>query len=157
MEKAWNHPSINKNIRMIRAKGLLLPSGSKWLKCLPGTPLDSSCSLASDHATMPQAFPPWIMMQCNCDNCDNCGIGVTRPNLHFFQYIQAYKPFADPVPYNTKQYQLTLTNYQPLSSYTDPEPSNTSYNSSSRKGRGKKIDVFLGKSPKLWVGGGQGS
>ena len=26
------------------------------------------------------------------------GIGNTPPNLHFFQYIQAYKPFADPVP-----------------------------------------------------------
>ena len=23
------------------------------------------------------------------------GIGVTRPNLHLFQYIQAYKPYAD--------------------------------------------------------------
>ena len=40
------------------------------------------------------------------------GIGVTRPNLHFFQYIQAYKPFADPVPPNIKQYQL----------YTDQVP-----------------------------------
>ena len=27
------------------------------------------------------------------------GIGVTWPNLHFFQYIQAYKPFADPIQY----------------------------------------------------------
>ena len=28
------------------------------------------------------------------------GIGVTRPNLHFFQYIQAYKPYTDSVPTN---------------------------------------------------------
>ena len=28
------------------------------------------------------------------------GIGVTRPNLHFFQYIQAYKPYTDSVPSN---------------------------------------------------------
>ena len=34
--------------------------------------------------------------------CGMSGIGVTRPNLHFFQYIQAYKPFADPVPPTTK-------------------------------------------------------
>ena len=47
------------------------------------------------------------------------GISVIRPNLHFFQYIQAYKPFADPVPSNTKQYQLMLTKYLPVSSYTD--------------------------------------
>ena len=39
------------------------------------------------------------------------GIGVTRPNIHFFQYIQAYKPYADPVPHITKQYQFKLTQY----------------------------------------------
>ena len=48
----------------------------------------------------------------------------------FFQYIQAYKPFADHVPPNIKQYQLILTKYQPVSSYTDPVPSSTTYNSS---------------------------
>ena len=58
------------------------------------------------------------------------GIGVTRPNLHFFQYIQAYMPFADHVPPNIKQYQLILTKYQPVPSYTDPVPSSTTYNSS---------------------------
>ena len=47
------------------------------------------------------------------------GIGVTWPNLHFFQSIQAFKPFANPVPPNTKQYQLILTKHQPVSSYTD--------------------------------------
>ena len=31
--------------------------------------------------------------------CCLSGIGVTRPNLHFFQYIQAYKPFDDPIQY----------------------------------------------------------
>ena len=61
------------------------------------------------------------------------GIGVTRPNLHFSQYIQAYKPFADHVPPNIKQYQLILTKYQPVSSYTDPVLSSTTYDSSSRK------------------------
>ena len=39
------------------------------------------------------------------------GIGVTRPNLHFFQYLQAYKPYADPVPQNTEQYQFILIQY----------------------------------------------
>ena len=39
------------------------------------------------------------------------GIGNTWPNLHFFQNIQAYKPFADPVPPNTKKCQLILTQY----------------------------------------------
>ena len=55
------------NIWMIRAEGLPFTSESKRLKGLPGTPLDSSCSLASDHATMQQAFPPRIMMQCDCE------------------------------------------------------------------------------------------
>ena len=53
------------------------------------------------------------------------GIGNTQPNLHFFQYVQAYKPFADNVPPNIKQYQLILTKYQPVSSYTDPVQSST--------------------------------
>ena len=34
-----------------------------------------------------------------CLSVSQWGIGVTRPNLHFFQYIQAYKPFADPIQY----------------------------------------------------------
>ena len=55
-----------------------------------------------------------------CLSVCQSGIGVTRPNLHFFQYIQAYKPFADHVPPNIKQYQLILTKHQPVSSYTDP-------------------------------------
>ena len=28
------------------------------------------------------------------------GIGDSRPNLHFFQYIQVYKPYTDSVPTN---------------------------------------------------------
>ena len=70
------------------------------------------------------------------------GIGVTHPNLHFFHYIQAYKPFADPVPPNTKQYQLILTKYQPVSSYTDPVPSSNTYNSSSRKAQVSQLNYF---------------
>ena len=68
------------------------------------------------------------------------GIGNTRPNLHFFQYIQAYKPFADHVPPITKQYQLKLTEYQPVSSSTDPVPSSTTYNSSSRKAQFSQLN-----------------
>ena len=63
-----------------------------------------------------------------CEWVSVSGISNTRPNLHFFQYIQAYKPFADHAPPNTKQYQLILTKYQPVSSYTDPAPSSTTYN-----------------------------
>ena len=70
------------------------------------------------------------------------GIGNTRPNLHFFQYIQAYKPFADHVPPNSKQYQLILTKSQPVSSYTDPVPSSTTYNSSSRKTQFSQLNNF---------------
>ena len=70
------------------------------------------------------------------------GIGNTWPNLYFFQYIKAYKPFADPVPPNTKQYQLILTKYQPVSSYTDPVPSSTTYNSSSRKAQFSQLNNF---------------
>ena len=65
-----------------------------------------------------------------CLSVSVSGIGNTRSNLHFFQYIQAYKPFADHIPPNIKQYQLILTKYQPVSSYTDPVPSSTTYNSS---------------------------
>ena len=70
------------------------------------------------------------------------GIGNTRPNLHFFQYIQAYKPFTDPVPPNIKQYQLILIKYQPVSSYTDPVPSGTTYNKSSRKAQFSQLEKF---------------
>ena len=59
-----------------------------------------------------------------------------------FQYIQAYKPFADHVPPNTKQYQLILTKYQPVSSYTDPVPSSTTYNSSSCKAQFSQQNNF---------------
>ena len=73
----------------------------------------------------------WVALYSDvCEWVSVSGIGVTRPNLHFFQYIQAYKPFADHVPPNIKQYQLILTKYQPVSSYTDPVPSSTTYNSS---------------------------
>ena len=68
--------------------------------------------------------------------------GNIRPNLHFFQYIQAYKPFADPVPPNTKQYQHILTKYQPVSSYTDPVPSSTTYYSSSRRAQFSQLNNF---------------
>ena len=57
-------------------------------------------------------------------------------------HIQAYKPFGDPVPHNTKQSQLILTKSQPLSSYTDPEPSSTTYNSSSRKAQFSQLNNF---------------
>ena len=70
------------------------------------------------------------------------GISNTRPNLHFSRYIQTYKPFANPVPPNTKQYQLILTTYQPVSSYTDPVPSSTTYNSSSRKAQFSQLNNF---------------
>ena len=70
------------------------------------------------------------------------GIGVTRPNLHFFRYIQAYKPYDEPVPPNTKQYQLILTKYQPVSSYTDPVPSSTTYDSSSPKAQFSQLNNF---------------
>ena len=69
------------------------------------------------------------------------GIGNTRPNLHFFQYT-AYKPFAEPVPPNTKQYQLIQTKYQPVSSCTDPVPSSITYNSSSRKAQFSQLNNF---------------
>ena len=53
-----------------------------------------------------------------CLSVSVSGISNTRPNLYFFQYIKAFKPFADPVPPKTKQFQLILTKYQPVSSYT---------------------------------------
>ena len=57
-------------------------------------------------------------------------------------HIQAYKPFADPVPPNTKQCQLKLTKYQPVLSYTDPVPSSITYNSSSRKAQFSQLNSF---------------
>ena len=68
--------------------------------------------------------------------------------------MQAYKPFADPVPvvmlgirwYSvppyTKHYQLILTKYQPVSPYTDPVPSSTTHNSSSHKAQFSQLDDF---------------
>ena len=66
-----------------------------------------------------------------CEWVSEWGIGNTRPNLHLA--YKAYKPFADPVSPNTKQYQLILTKQQPISSYTEPVPSRATYNSSSGK------------------------
>ena len=63
-------------------------------------------------------------------------------HLHFFQYKQACKRFADPVPPHTKQYQLILIKYQPVSSYTDPVPSSTTYNSSSCKAQFSQLNNF---------------
>ena len=73
-------------------------------------------------------------------------------NLHFFQYIQAYKPFADPVPPNTKQYQLILTKYQPVSSYTDPVLSSTTYDLSSRKEHFSQQNNFPFTTHLMWKG-----
>ena len=70
------------------------------------------------------------------------GISNTRPNLHFFQYIQAYKLFADHAPPNTKHYQLILTKYQSVSSYTDPVPSSTTFNSLSGKAQFSQLNDF---------------
>ena len=50
--------------------------------------------------------------------------------------------FVDPVTPNTEQYQLILTKYQPVSSYTDPVPSSTIYNSSSRKAQFSQLNNF---------------
>ena len=36
-------------------------------------------------------------------------IGNTRPNLHFFQYLESQVPYTDPVPPSTKQYRYMLT------------------------------------------------
>ena len=74
--------------------------------------------------------------------CLSVSEASVTPDQYFFQYIQAYKPFADPVPPNTKQYQLILTKYQPVSSYTYPVPSITTYNSSSRKAQFSQLNNF---------------
>ena len=42
--------------------------------------------------------------------------------LRLCDFVKAYKLFAHPVPPNTTQYQFIMTKYQPVSSYTDPEP-----------------------------------
>ena len=45
--------------------------------------------------------------------------GNTQSNLHFFQYIQALKPHINPVPLNSKQYQVILTQYHQVPTSTD--------------------------------------
>ena len=49
-----------------------------------------------------------------------------------FPIYTGIQTFADPVPPKTKQFQLILTENQPVLSYTDPVPSSTTFNSSSR-------------------------
>ena len=44
--------------------------------------------------------------------------GNTQPNLHFFQYIQALKPHINPLPLNSKQYQVILTQYHQVPTST---------------------------------------
>ena len=69
---------------------------------------------------------------------ENCNL----QSLMITLYIQAYKPFADPVPPNTKHYQFILTKYQPVLSYIDPVPSSTTYNSLSGKAQFSQLKNF---------------
>ena len=60
--------------------------------------------------------------------CCRWGIGNTRPNLHFFQYIQAYKHLTDPIQFNTKPYRVILTQHHRVPASTAPSgPSTTKY------------------------------
>ena len=71
-----------------------------------------------------------------------CQASVTPDKISTFSIIQEYKSFADHAPPNTKQYQLILTKYQPVSSYTDPVPSSITYNSSFRKAQFRQLNNF---------------
>ena len=55
--------------------------------------------------------------------------GKIRPNLHIFQYIQAYKsPILTQyhlIPSSTKLHWPSTTKYQPVPPHTDPVPPNT--------------------------------
>ena len=59
------------------------------------------------------------------------GNGNTRPNLHFFQYIQLYRHQSPMltlyhiIPNSTNLYWPSTTEYKPISAYTDPLPSIT--------------------------------
>ena len=60
-------------------------------------------------------YTSWVALySVVCEWVSESGIGVTRPNLHFFQYIQAYKPYTDPIPPITNQYQHKMTHYHQL-------------------------------------------
>ena len=73
----------------------------------------------------------WVALFSVCEWVSECVRHRCHPaKSPLFQYIQAYKPFAYPVTPNTKKCQLILTKNQPVSSYTDPVPSSTTYNSS---------------------------
>ena len=51
-----------------------------------------------------------------------------RPNLHFFQYMQAKKPCTNPVLINTKLYWPSTTKYQSVPLHTDQAPPTTNQN-----------------------------
>ena len=54
-----------------------------------------------------------------------CPAMVTLDQIStFFQYILALKPYDNPVPLNTKQYQDIQNKYQPVPLCTDPVLSN---------------------------------
>ena len=59
-------------------------------------------------------FPCWFV----CLFVRPSRYGNTQSNLHFFQYIQALKPHINPVPLNSKQYQVILTQYHQVPTST---------------------------------------
>ena len=58
------------------------------------------------HWLSSSIFPCSFVVRCLLSRYGN-----TRPNLHLLWYIQAWEPFTNPVPLDTKQYQVILTQY----------------------------------------------
>ena len=70
------------------------------------------------------------------------GIGDTWPNIDFFQYIRHTSPLLTLYHLISSSTNFILTKYQPVLSYTDPIPSSTTYNSSSRKAQFSQLNNF---------------
>ena len=94
------------------------------------------------HLSLSWSNNGWVALSFLCLFVRSSCYGNTRPNLRFFQYIQALKPHINPVPLNSKQYQIILTwcyykststalycpsttKYNPVLLLTDPVPPST--------------------------------
>ena len=86
-----------------------------------------SCNRCYQRLTIAHLSLPWSngwlplsFLVCCSFVCSSC-YGNTRPNLPFLQYIQALKnTHINPVPLNSKQYQVILTQYHQEPTSTAP-------------------------------------
>ena len=103
MREQWREPAFN-----VRNMRVALVNATVWL--LIPAQLVNIAHLSRPWSIGWVALSFLVRLSVRPSRC-----GDIRPNLHFFQYIQTYKPYTNPLP---------LKN-QTVLSYTDPVPPST--------------------------------